>query len=84
MYGFEVYGVVPDFLVLSKTLGGGVPISAVVTSAAIEEDVLRARVRARDLARLGPACRPPRRWPCSTSSSEEGLAARARSRAASG
>jgi 2,2-dialkylglycine decarboxylase (pyruvate) len=37
MYGFEVYGVVPDFLVLSKTLGGGVPISAVATSAAIEE-----------------------------------------------
>jgi 2,2-dialkylglycine decarboxylase (pyruvate) len=36
MYGFEVYGIVPDFLVLSKTLGGGVPISAVVTSAAIE------------------------------------------------
>src|SRR5215216_736037 len=25
MYGFELYGVVPDFLVLSKTLGGGVP-----------------------------------------------------------
>jgi len=38
MYGFEVYGVVPDFLVLSKTLGGGVPISAVITSAAIAED----------------------------------------------
>jgi 2,2-dialkylglycine decarboxylase (pyruvate) len=38
MYGFEVYGVVPDFLVLSKTLGGGVPIGAVVTSAAIEAD----------------------------------------------
>jgi 2,2-dialkylglycine decarboxylase (pyruvate) len=37
MYGFEIYEVVPDFLVLSKTLGGGVPISAVVTSAAIEE-----------------------------------------------
>jgi 2,2-dialkylglycine decarboxylase (pyruvate) len=37
MYGFEAYGVVPDFLVLSKTLGGGVPIGAVVTSAAIEE-----------------------------------------------
>jgi 2,2-dialkylglycine decarboxylase (pyruvate) len=36
MYGFEVYGVVPDFLVLSKTLGGGVPISALVTGAAIE------------------------------------------------
>ena len=38
MYGFEAYGVVPDFLVLSKTLGGGVPIGAVVTSAAIEEE----------------------------------------------
>jgi 2,2-dialkylglycine decarboxylase (pyruvate) len=37
MYGFEVYGVVPDFLVLSKTLGGGVPISAIVTSAEIEQ-----------------------------------------------
>ena len=37
MYGFEVYGIVPDFLVLSKTLGGGVPISAVVTSSAIDE-----------------------------------------------
>jgi 2,2-dialkylglycine decarboxylase (pyruvate) len=37
MYGFEIYDVVPDFLVLSKTLGGGVPISAVLTSAAIEE-----------------------------------------------
>jgi 2,2-dialkylglycine decarboxylase (pyruvate) len=37
MYGFEAYGVVPDFLVLSKTLGGGIPIGAVVTSAALEE-----------------------------------------------
>lgn len=37
LYGFQVYDVVPDFLVLSKTLGGGVPVSAVVTSAAIEE-----------------------------------------------
>ncbi|HEY6695340.1 MAG TPA: aminotransferase class III-fold pyridoxal phosphate-dependent enzyme [Solirubrobacteraceae bacterium] len=37
MYGFEAFGVVPDFLVLSKTLGGGVPIGAVITSASIEE-----------------------------------------------
>jgi 2,2-dialkylglycine decarboxylase (pyruvate) len=36
MYGFETYGFVPDFLVLSKTLGGGLPIGAVVTSAALE------------------------------------------------
>ena len=38
MYGFQVYGVVPDLLVLSKTLGGGVPISAVLTSSAIERE----------------------------------------------
>ncbi len=38
MYGFEAYGVVPDFLVLSKTLGGGIPIGAVLTSAAIEAE----------------------------------------------
>jgi 2,2-dialkylglycine decarboxylase (pyruvate) len=37
MYGFEAYDVVPDFLVLSKTLGGGLPIGAVVTSTAVEE-----------------------------------------------
>ena len=38
MYGFEAYDVVPDFLVLSKTLGGGIPIGAVVTSATIEAE----------------------------------------------
>jgi 2,2-dialkylglycine decarboxylase (pyruvate) len=38
MYGFEAFGIVPDFLVLSKTLGGGIPIGATVTSAAIEEE----------------------------------------------
>src|SRR4051794_2781321 len=38
MYGFEAYGVVPDFLVLSKTLGGGIPIGSVVTSATIEAE----------------------------------------------
>ena len=37
MYGFELYDTLPDFLVLSKTLGGGVPISALVTSAEIEQ-----------------------------------------------
>jgi 2,2-dialkylglycine decarboxylase (pyruvate) len=38
MYGFEAFGVVPDFLVLSKTLGGGIPIGAVLTTAAIEAE----------------------------------------------
>jgi 2,2-dialkylglycine decarboxylase (pyruvate) len=41
MYGFEAFDVVPDFVVLSKTLGGGVPIGAVVTSAEIEESCFR-------------------------------------------
>lgn len=37
MYAFERDGVVPDILTLSKTLGAGLPLSAVVTSTAIEE-----------------------------------------------
>jgi 2,2-dialkylglycine decarboxylase (pyruvate) len=38
MFGFEHDGVVPDLLAVSKTLGGGVPLAATITSAAIEED----------------------------------------------
>jgi 2,2-dialkylglycine decarboxylase (pyruvate) len=37
LYGFEIYDVVPDFLTLSKTLGGGVPVSAVITRPDIEQ-----------------------------------------------
>jgi 2,2-dialkylglycine decarboxylase (pyruvate) len=37
MYAFERDGVVPDILTLSKTLGGGLPVAAVVTSAEIEQ-----------------------------------------------
>jgi 2,2-dialkylglycine decarboxylase (pyruvate) len=37
-FAFEQDGVVPDFLTLSKTLGGGLPLAATVTSAEIEED----------------------------------------------
>jgi 2,2-dialkylglycine decarboxylase (pyruvate) len=36
MYGFELYGIVPDFLLLSKTLGGGLPISALITTPELE------------------------------------------------
>ena len=36
-FGFEDYDVVPDFLTLSKTLGGGMPLAAMVTSKEIEE-----------------------------------------------
>lgn len=37
MYAFERDGVVPDILTLSKTLGAGLPVAAVVTTEAIEE-----------------------------------------------
>lgn len=38
MFAFERDGVVPDILTLSKTLGAGLPLSAVITSEAIEEN----------------------------------------------
>lgn len=37
MFGFEHDGGVPDLVAVSKTLGGGVPLAATITSAAIEE-----------------------------------------------
>jgi 2,2-dialkylglycine decarboxylase (pyruvate) len=43
MFAFERDGVVPDILTLSKTLGAGLPLAAVMTSAEIEE-----RAHARD------------------------------------
>jgi len=36
MFGFELYGIIPDILSVSKTLGGGIPIAATLTTAAIE------------------------------------------------
>jgi 2,2-dialkylglycine decarboxylase (pyruvate) len=39
MFAFEQHNVVPDILTLSKTLGGGLPLSATVTTEAIENDV---------------------------------------------
>ncbi|MEV4419923.1 aspartate aminotransferase family protein [Patulibacter sp. NPDC049589] len=37
MYAFEHDGVVPDIVTLSKTLGAGLPLAAVVTSAELEQ-----------------------------------------------
>jgi len=41
MFACERDGVVPDILTLSKTLGAGLPLAAVVTTAAIEEQCHR-------------------------------------------
>ena len=38
MFAFERDGVMPDILTLSKTLSAGLPLSAMITSAAIEEE----------------------------------------------
>ena len=38
MFGFERDPVVPDFVAVSKTLGGGVPLAATITSSAVEQD----------------------------------------------
>ncbi|GAA2228007.1 aspartate aminotransferase family protein [Herbiconiux moechotypicola] len=38
MYAFERDGVVPDILTLSKTLGAGLPLAAVITSDALEAE----------------------------------------------
>ncbi|WP_084614042.1 aspartate aminotransferase family protein [Nakamurella lactea] len=40
-YAFERDGVLPDILTLSKTLGAGLPLAAVVTSSEIEEQAHR-------------------------------------------
>ncbi|MHA6804611.1 aspartate aminotransferase family protein [Salinifilum ghardaiensis] len=40
MFSFEQDGVTPDVLTVSKTLGGGVPLGATVTSAEIEESAV--------------------------------------------
>ncbi len=38
LFAFESHGVVPDILTLSKTFGGGLPLSATITTEAIEDD----------------------------------------------
>ncbi len=37
MFGFELDGIVPDLLAVSKTLGGGIPLAATIAPPAIEE-----------------------------------------------
>ena len=40
MWGFEAHGIVPDMITISKHFGGGVAISAVVTTDEIEEQAI--------------------------------------------
>jgi len=40
-FAFEALGVTPDILTMSKTLGGGLPLSATATSPEIEEECYR-------------------------------------------
>jgi 2,2-dialkylglycine decarboxylase (pyruvate) len=37
--GSEFFGVVPDIMTVSKTLGGGLPLAGTITTAAIEENI---------------------------------------------
>lgn len=37
LWAFQRDGIIPDFVVLSKTLGAGLPLGAVVTTSAIAE-----------------------------------------------
>jgi 2,2-dialkylglycine decarboxylase (pyruvate) len=37
--GSELFGITPDIMTLSKTMGGGLPLAAVVTTPEIEEDI---------------------------------------------
>jgi len=41
MFGFEHDGIVPDFVAVSKTLGGGIPLAATITNSLIEQDCVR-------------------------------------------
>ncbi len=41
MFGFESEGIVPDIVTLAKHLGGGVGVSAVITTPEIEDKVVR-------------------------------------------
>ena len=71
MFGFEHDGVVPDFVGVSKTLGGGLPLAATITTSAIEQDCydkgfLHVTSTSPTRCRLRPGS------PCSTSSPRRG------------
>ena len=77
-YGFERDGVVPDILTLSKTLGAGLPLAAIVTSAEIEERALERGYLFYTTHVSRSARRVGRHTPSWTCSSDEGWSAPAR------
>ena len=62
MFAFERDGVVPDLLSLSKTLGGGLPLAATVTSAAIADERERKGFR-HVTSHVSDPLRPRGAWP---------------------
>ena len=68
MFGFEQEGIVPDIITVAKHFGGGVGISAVITTEEIEDKVIRERLCGDALARersahLRGRRGEPRRYP---------------------
>ena len=61
MFAFERDGIVPDILTLSKTLGAGLPLAAVLTTDEIEEQAHERGLPLLHDPRLGPAARRGRR-----------------------
>ena len=60
MFGFQHEGVVPDIMALSKHFGGGVPVSAVCTTAEIAKRAVASGFRADFIRSSMRAARPAR------------------------
>ena len=64
----DFFGVTPDIMSLSKTMGGGLPLAATVTTPAIEQDIHQKGFTSIP-AMCRTRCRPPWAWRCWTRSS---------------
>ena len=67
LFACERDGVVPEFLTLSKTLGAGLPLAAVLTTPEIEDICHERGFHVLHHARLRSRCRPPSASRCSRS-----------------
>ena len=64
----DFFGVTPDIMSLSKTMGGGLPLAATVTTPAIEQDIHQKGFTFYT-SHVSDRCRPPWAWRCWTRSS---------------